>query len=116
LSSRAPKAHATAAGEARRIFADQFDSGAIERFDHFGERIDHAPHIARTRLHPLDGRQRHAGQFGKLTLIDAEQGSGGAHLEGGDHGASTISNAGVSHIAIDVKNINILVLSILNGG
>jgi hypothetical protein len=68
------------------MFTDQFDTGAIERIDHPGQGFDDAADIADARFHPLDGRQRNAGEFRERPLVDAQQSPRRSHLEGRDHG------------------------------
>src|SRR3546814_8931893 len=41
--------------------------------------------MAAAGLHPLNGRQRHAGQARQASLVDPQQGARGPHLRGCDH-------------------------------
>jgi hypothetical protein len=70
------------------MFADQFDTGAIERIDHPGQGFNNTADIADARFHPLDGWQRNPGQFGQRLLVNAQQGARRSHLEGRDHATS----------------------------
>ena len=58
---------------------------ACKRADQLHQRVHIAAHHAVARLHPLDGRQRQAGQLGQRPLVDPQQRPGGAHLCRGDH-------------------------------
>jgi hypothetical protein len=66
------EADAAATFSANHVVADQLNAGTIEGFNDFGERINDAPNVAAAGFHALDGRQRDAGQLGKLALIDAQ--------------------------------------------
>jgi hypothetical protein len=74
------------------VVADQFDTGPVERFDHFGQGLNHPAHVAFATFHPLYGRHRDAGHPGKLTLIDSEQGARGTHLSSRHHGLIRFQN------------------------
>jgi hypothetical protein len=87
--SRLAQANAAAAIFAADVLADQFHAGAIERVDDLGQRIHHATDVASGGFHPLDGRQRHAGQLGQGFLIYPEQRTRGPHLERRDHDGLT---------------------------
>ena len=73
--------HAASAIVAARMLADQLNARAIERIDHLDQRFHHAADRAGRGFHPLDGRQRHAGEFGQGLLVDPEQRPGRPHLE-----------------------------------
>src|ERR1700730_10391156 len=83
--ARAPPSHAASAIVAARVLADQFDTGAVERVDHPGQRLDDAAHRADARFHPLDRRQRDACEFGERPLVNAQQRPRRPHLERRDH-------------------------------
>ena len=74
------QAHAATLAEALRPVADQFHTRPVEGLDHLGQGVDDPAHRPLARLHPLDGGERHTGKLGQLTLVDAEQGAGCAHL------------------------------------
>src|SRR5580704_17642577 len=63
------EAHPPTAAEAFGIGADELDTRGVEGLDHLRERVDDASYVAFARLHPLDRRQRHARQLGKLPLV-----------------------------------------------
>ena len=65
--------------------ADERVVNLLKGLDHLGEGVDHSAHIPLARLHALDRRQRHAGKFGELALVDAGNRARGAHLSGCDH-------------------------------
>ena len=83
--SRLLQANAPPAAVAAGLLADQLDAGPVERLDHLDQGLDHAAHIAGAGLHPLDGRQRNAGEFGQGFLVNAKQRAGCPHLERRDH-------------------------------
>jgi hypothetical protein len=88
--------HSTSAARASATLADELDPGDIEGGDQLHQRVDIASDHAAAGLHPLDGRNRKTGQASKLSLIDAQQGSGRAKLTGTDHAWS---------LAVDVQNL-----------
>src|SRR5205085_5347902 len=53
---------------ATRLFANQLDTGAIQRVDHPGQGFDHAANRTHACFHPLDRWQRNAGQLGQHVL------------------------------------------------
>jgi len=57
---------------ATRLFANQLDTGAIQRVDHPGQGFDHAANRTHACFHPLDRWQRNAGQLGQHLLVDAK--------------------------------------------
>jgi len=67
------KKHAAAASRTGQSGIDQFDTRILQSRNQLHERIDIAADHAVARLHALDGRQRQAGQFGELALVDAKQ-------------------------------------------
>jgi hypothetical protein len=83
--TRLLQSHPASAIIAARMFADQFDTGAIERIDHPGQGFDDTADIADARFHPLNGWQRNPGQFGQRLLVNAQQRPRRSHLEGRDH-------------------------------
>jgi hypothetical protein len=85
--TRLLQSHTASAIIAARMFADQFDTGTIERIDHPGQGFDDTADIADARFHPLNGWQRNPGQFGQRLLVNAQQRARRSHLEGRDHTA-----------------------------
>jgi len=83
--TRLLQSHTASAIIAVRMFADQIDTGAIERIDHPGQGLDDTANIADARFHPLNGWQRNPGQFGQRLLVNAQQHARRSHLEGRDH-------------------------------
>ena len=79
------EAHAPSSTAARGVLANELDAGPFECFDDFRQGVDDASDIPLAGLHPLNGRKRNAGEFGKLPLIDREQGACRAHLGCSDH-------------------------------
>jgi hypothetical protein len=71
------------------MLADQVHARTIERLDNLGQRIDDATDIARGGFHPLDRRQRYAGQFGQGFLVNPEQRPRCPHLERRDQDGLT---------------------------
>ena len=67
------------------VFANEFDSGGIKRFDNLGQRINNATDVTFAAFHSLDRRQRNTGEFSELTLINTKQRSCGSYLGCGDH-------------------------------
>ena len=74
------QANSAAKAAAWRILAQQLDSRGLECGNHLDQSIDDAAHLTVGSLHPLDGRQGQAGEFGKLSLVKPEKRPGGAHL------------------------------------
>jgi hypothetical protein len=101
------QSHAAAAIVAARVFADQFDTGAIQCVDDPGQRFDDTADVADARLHPLDRRQRNPGQFGQRPLVNAQQRSRRFHLKAvimrPFHVERGIND--ISYIYNDLKNI-----------
>jgi len=78
--------HAAATNAAGRPFGDQGYASMRQSLDYLHERIHVAADISVARLHSLDGGKGHAGGFRELTLIPAQQRTGGFHLSGANHG------------------------------
>src|SRR5512142_2226859 len=56
-----------------RVLADQLDASALECLDDLHQRVDDTADLSARRFHALDRRQRKAGHFGQLPLVDAKQ-------------------------------------------
>jgi hypothetical protein len=80
--------HAAPAIVAARVFADQFDTDAIQGIDDPGQGFDDAADVTDAGFHPLDGWQRNPGQFGQRPLVYAEQCPRRPHLERRNHATS----------------------------
>ena len=73
------------AARAELSLADQLDTGTLERIDQFHHRVQIAPDLAVTALHPLNGRQRQARSLGQTALVEPQQGPCGSNLGGCNH-------------------------------
>jgi hypothetical protein len=86
IAGSSPQPHTSAFALACSTFSDQLDAGGFERLDQLHERVDIAADHSPAPFHPLDRRQRQAGQLGQLALVDTKEGARSAQLRGCNDG------------------------------